>query len=129
VYLVHQVKLAQPVNAVVKVQKVQPVFQVFQVLMVLTVLQVLQVNKLLHKLLVLSFLDTPKLTPTQAAQLVPFLFGLVTPFSTPLVTTTTMLKIWDPLAHVPRNLTPCQLPSAVATKFADTLVEMPNLTG
>jgi hypothetical protein len=95
----------------------------------LMVLQVLQANKLLHKLSALSSLDTLKPTPTQVVQPVPFLFGPVTPFFTPLVTTTTTLKIWDPLVLVPGNSTPCQLPSAVAIKFADTLAETPNHIG
>jgi hypothetical protein len=91
--------------------------------------QVLQVNKLLHKLSVLFLLDTLKPTPTQAAQPVPFLFGLVTLFFTPLATTTTTLKISVPLALAPKNLTPCQPLSAVVTTSADTPAETPNLTG
>jgi hypothetical protein len=91
--------------------------------------QVLQVNKLLHKLSVLFLLDTLKPTPTQAAQPVPFLFGLVTLFFTPLATTTTTLKISVPLVLALRNSTPCQPPSVVVTTSADTPAEMPNLTG
>jgi len=125
----HQVFPVQPVNAVAKVQKVQPVFQVSLVLMVSTVLQAPQDNNLLHKPSVSSSLDTPKPTKTQAAHPVPFLSGPVTPFSTPLATTTTTLKTSDPLVLALKNSTPCQPPSAAVTKSADTPAETPNPTG
>jgi hypothetical protein len=129
VSLAHQALLAQLVNAVTKVQKVQPVFKVFQVQMVSMVPQVLQVNKLLHKLSVLYLLDTLKPTPTQVVHPVPFLFGLVTLFFTPLATTTTTLKISVLPVLAPRNLTPCQPLSVAPTKSVDTPAEMLNPTG
>jgi hypothetical protein len=88
-----------------------------------------QVHEAALKQLALFSLDTPKPHKLLYAQPVLFLYGLDTLFFIPSATITTTHKTSDDLVLVSKNSAPFQALSVEPMKFADTRVEMLNLTG
>jgi hypothetical protein len=130
-----QVCPVQPVlqvNQAVAVKKVQPATVVTKVSPVLTVSTVNLAQPVIEatpKLSVLFLLDTRRIHQFLNVQPVPSRCGVDFLCFIPSVTITTMPKVSADLVRASENSIPCQVLSAAATKFADTVPETLNLTG